>query len=563
MAMRMSIPTGAKLGASRRPAASKARAAPARCSMPALRSSKIAISSASSPFSMGASRVSAAFNPLRLPRAGKAPVVPQATAAAVAVSDEPVWKGASPIPFLGSIGIGLAIRYLVPIPVGVTVQAWTLLSIFMSTITGLVLSPLPVGAWAFCMLTFTVVTKTLTFQQAFAAFTNDVIWLIVISFFFARGFVKTGLGDRVATIFVKLMGKSTLGLAYGLSCAEAIIAPAMPSTTARAGGVFLPIIQSLALSNGSKPGDESSKKLGAFLIQSQFQSSNTSSSLYLTGAAQNLLCLKLAAELGVVVASPFVTWLKMAALPSLVSLLLTPLLVYKLFPPEIKDTPEAPAAATKKLEEMGPLSRDEGLMVATMGIAVTLWVCGDAIGISSCVAAMIGLTTLLLTGVLSWADCLNETSAWDTLAWFAVLVGMSGQLNALGLVKFMADSVAGMIAAANMAWPQVFVLLNLAYFGAHYIFASQTAHVGALYAGFCAMMLASGVPPVMAALSLAINTNLFGAISHYSSGQAAVYFGSNYVGLPDTFKMGAIFAVFNLVNWFVVGGLWWKFLGVF
>ena len=69
-----------------------------------------------------------------------------------------------------------------------------------------------------------------------------------------QGFEKTGLGDRVATLFVRAFGKSTLGLAYGLSVAEALVAPAMPSTTARAGGIFMPIISSLALANGSKPG---------------------------------------------------------------------------------------------------------------------------------------------------------------------------------------------------------------------------------------------------------------------------------------------------------------------
>ena len=116
-----------------------------------------------------------------------------------------------------------------------------------------------------------MLTNTLTFSSAFSAFTNEVIWLIVISFFFARGFVKTGLGDRVATYFVKWLGKSTLGLSYGLTLSEALIAPAMPSTTARAGGVFLPIIRSLSLSSGSKPGESSAKKLGSYLIQSQLQ----------------------------------------------------------------------------------------------------------------------------------------------------------------------------------------------------------------------------------------------------------------------------------------------------
>nr|CAD1826953.1 unnamed protein product [Ananas comosus var. bracteatus] len=160
-------------------------------------------------------------------------------------------QGAKPLPLAISLAVGLAVRFLVPKPPEVSLQAWQLLAIFLSTIAGLVLSPLPVGAWAFLGLTTAVLTRTLSFATAFGAFTNEVIWLIVISFFFARGFVKTGLGDRIATYFVKWLGRSTLGLSYGLTISEACIAPAMPSTTARAGGVFLPIIKSLSLSAGA------------------------------------------------------------------------------------------------------------------------------------------------------------------------------------------------------------------------------------------------------------------------------------------------------------------------
>ena len=210
-------------------------------------------------------------------RAGSDGIVASAATAGVASASEgsesskKAWEGVKPLPFVLSVGVGLALRYLVPKPDAVTTQAWQLLAIFASTITGLVLSPLPVGAWAFLGLTVSVITKTLTFGAAFGAFTNDVIWLIVISFFFARGFVKTGLGDRIATYFVKWLGKSTLGLSYGLALSETLLAPAMPSTTARAGGVFLPIISSLSLSAGSKPNDKSASKLGAYLVATQFQ----------------------------------------------------------------------------------------------------------------------------------------------------------------------------------------------------------------------------------------------------------------------------------------------------
>ncbi|RVW39871.1 Dicarboxylate transporter 2.1, chloroplastic [Vitis vinifera] len=239
-------------------------------------------------------------------------------------------KGAKLIPFIISISIGLIVRFLVPKPVQVSMQAWQLLAIFLSTVAGLVLNPLPVGAWAFLGLTTSILTNTLSFSTA--------------------------------------SGRSPTS--------EILIAPAMPSTTARAGGIYLPIIKSLSLSVGSKPGDPSARKLGAYLVQSQFQSAGNSSALFLTAAAQNMLCLKLAEEVGVIVSSPWVSWFRAASVPALVSLLLSPFILYNLYPPEIKDTPDAPAMAAKRLEHMGSVTRDEWVMIGTMILAVSLWVFG-------------------------------------------------------------------------------------------------------------------------------------------------------------------------------------------
>ncbi|XP_076920748.1 dicarboxylate transporter 2.1, chloroplastic-like [Bidens hawaiensis] len=473
------------------------------------------------------------------------------------------FQGAKLVPLATSLAFGLTVRFIIPKPLEITDQAWQLLSIFISTIAGLVLSPLPVGAWAFLGLTTTILTDTLSFSAAFNAFTNEVIWLIVISFFFARGFVKTGLGERIATYFVKWLGKSTLGLSYGLTLSETLIAPAMPSTTARAGGVFLPIIKSLSVSAGSKPNDPSAKKLGSYLVQSQFQCSGYSSALFLAAAAQNLLCLQLAEGLGVVVADPWIEWFIAASVPSFASLLVTPYILYKLYPPETKDTPDAPAMAAKKLELMGPVTTNEWVMIGTMVLAISLWVFGDAIGTSSVLTAMIALSILLLLGVLEWEDCLKETSAWDTLAWFAVLVGMASQLTELGIVQWVSGYVAVILQSLSLSWPVAFCLLQAVYFLIHYMFASQTGHVGALYSAFLAMQVAAGVPRVLAALALAYNTNLFGALTHYSSGQAAVYFGAGYVDLPDIFRIGFIMACVNALIWTVVGGFWWKVLGLY
>ena len=45
----------------------------------------------------------------------------------------------------------------------------------------------------------------------------------------------------------------------------------------------------------------------------------------------------------------------------------------------------------------------------------------------------------------------------------------------------------------NLGYTGLFGVLNLAYFMLHYLFASQTAHVGALYAAFLALMLGAGM----------------------------------------------------------------------
>lgn len=155
--------------------------------------------------------------------------------------------------------------------------------------------------------------------------------------------------------------------------------------------------------------------------------------------------------------------------------MLTPLIIYKLFPPEIKETPNAPAEAEAKLKEMGPVTLAEKIVLGTMAGLVLLWVGGSAIGVAAPVAGMIGLCALLATGVLSWQDCLQEKAAWDTLTWFAVLVGMSGMLEKLGLISYIATSVSNFMAAASMPWYLSMGILHAAYFVVHYLFASQTA----------------------------------------------------------------------------------------
>jgi len=495
---------------------------------------------------------------------------PQASGTRVAAAENgtsatsaPAWKGAKLKPMLMSIGVGLLIRFVIPIPDGITVQGWSTLALFASTIAGIVTSPLPPPGVAFCALCVGLLSGILTFQEGVAAFTDEVLWLVLLAFFFCKGFSKTGLGNRIALTIVRAVGGTTLGLAYGLNAAEGALAAGMPSSAARAAGVFYPLVDSVAKASGSDPAKGTQKRTGAFLVQSAFQATGNSSSLWLYGAAQNLLALRLAAQCGYEITSPFTSWLAATSVPALTAMALTPLVTFWAIPPEVKLTPEAPAEAKKKLEEMGPMSRDEAILGAVVAGMLFLWAGSTAFGIPAVTTAVLGLCVLLLTGTLTWADCSGEQGAWTTMTWFAILVSMSAMLNKRGIVGWLATTISGKITAAGLSAAPAFALLILIYTFSHYAFASQVAHLSALYVPFIAMMVRTGTPPKVAVLSLAIVSNVFGSLTPYASAQAPVFYGGGYVTLKDWYRLGLIFIIFNLVVWGGVGAIWWKVLGLY
>ena len=324
---------------------------------------------------------------------------------------------------------------------------------------------------------------------------------------------------------------------------------------------MLPIIASLSRACGSDPANGTEKKMGAYLVTTILHTGSITSALFMTGAAQNLLCNKLAGSIGVPMAS-WGSWFQASCVPGIISLILTPYIIFKLFPPEIKETPDAPAEAAAKLEEMGPITLAEQIVLTVMGGLVILWIFGASFGIAAPVAGMLGLCALIGTGVLTWQDCIQEKGAWDTLTWFAVLVGMSGMLEKLGLISYIAKTVSSAMAAASMPWYSSMALLHLAYFAVHYLFASQTAQVGALYVAFLAMMTQAGAPPILAALSLSFSTNLFGGITHYASAQGAIYYGAGFIDLKTWWRLGIIMAVITYAMWAVIGIPWWSFIGL-
>ena len=462
--------------------------------------------------------------------------------------------------FILPIVVGLFIWALTPFkPDALNDQAWYMFAIFVATIIACITQPMTIGAVSIIGFTIMVLVGTMDTKSAVQGFGNSSIWLIAMAFFISRGFVKTGLGRRIALQFVKLFGKKTLGLAYSLVGVDLILAPATPSNTARAGGIMFPIIKSLSESFGSTPKDGTERKMGAFLIFTEFQGNLITAAMFLTAMAGNPIAQSLA-EKTAHVHITWMNWFIAAIVPGLISLIVVPFIIYKMYPPTVKETPNARKWANEQLDEMGKISLAEKFMIAIFIIALALWVTGSFINVDATLTAFIALSLLLLTGVLNWKDILNETGAWNTLVWFSVLVLMADQLNKLGFIPWLSKIIAHSL--GGFSWPIVLILLILFFFYSHYLFASATAHVSAMYAALLGVAVAAGAPPLFSALMLGFFGNLLASTTHYSSGPAPILYASGYVSQKRWWLMNLVLGIVYFIIWIGLGSLWMKLIGI-
>ena len=445
-----------------------------------------------------------------------------------------------------------------PIPEGIKRESWILLAIFVATIVGSIVRPVPAGAMVLIGVAMLPIFGATDVGTALKGYADPVVWLVLIAFFLARGMIKTGLGRRIALLFVRRIGHRTLGLGYALALTDGVLSSVVPSNGARNGGIVMPIARSVAETYDSKP-DENPEKLGTFLMNLLAQCDVIFCATFLTGQASNVIIAKFAGQTAGVEIT-YASWFLGAIVPSLISLTVVPLMIYRFFPPEIKHTPAAAEMAGEELEKIGKMSGSEWLMLSTFVLTAALWILkGTLHNLDTTVVALIGVVGLLVANVLNWQDLIKEKAAWEVFIWYGGLVNMAGVLGETGITKLFAERAAG--ATAGWQWSWALAALLLIYFYSHYAFASITAHVTAMFIPFLTVSLAAGAPPFLAVLLLAYFSNLNASVTHYGTTSSAVYFGSGYVRQGTWWKTGFLASIANIFIWTVFGLVWWKILG--
>jgi L-tartrate/succinate antiporter len=451
-----------------------------------------------------------------------------------------------------AVGVVLA---LMPIPAGLAPRAWYFFSLFAAVVTGLVIEPIPAAAVGFlgvsaaAALGMVELTPGKSITWALSGFSNQTVWLIFAAFMFAVGYEKTGLGRRIGLSMVKALGSRTLGLGYAITLTDLILAPFMPSNTARSGGTIYPVIQHIPALYNSEPG-ETARRIGSYLMWTACATTTITSSLFVTAMAPNLLGVELVKKtVGVDIS--WIQWC-IGFLPAAVILILTlPLLVYFIYPPEIKVSPEVPKYAAEELGKMGKMSSKEILMAGLALVALMLWIFGQSI-INATTVALVVISLMIVTGIIDWNDIMNNKKAWSMLAWFATLVALADGLAMVGFTAWVGKGSAALLSGISPTLILVFMVA--VYFICHYMFASTTAHTTAMLPVFLAAGAAvPGMNVPVLSLMLLHSLGIMGVLTPYATGHSPVYFGSGYIERKDFWMLGLIFGaiflgVFLLVN---------------
>ena len=445
----------------------------------------------------------------------------------------------------------IAVLWWWPPPEGLTLQAWHLFAIFAGAIVSVVADALPILTASVLAIAVTVLAGLIEPEAAYAGFANGTILLIVVTFLVAGAVVKCGLGARAGHWIVGRFGTSTLGLSYSIFLLDGLIAPAFPSNTARS-GVLYPLAFSLAEAVGVKPGRPERRRLGAFLMYSGMASLSLSSALWLTAMVANPLGAEIARGVGVDIG--FGRWLIAASVPTLLAMGLLPIMLSRLIRPEVRATPEAPAAARAALAALGPLTRQEWIVAIVFVLMVALWATAATLGLDSTAIAFLGLGALLATGVITLQDIGRQGDVLATFIWFAVLFTLSSQLDELGFMRVLGERLA--TALSGLASPTAGVILVAGYILLHYLFVSQTAHLLALFGVFLEVGVTLGVNPILLAFQLLFATNYFSLLAPQGSSANLLFVGSGYLTQGELYRLGAITTSVSFLVYATVGTAW-------
>lgn len=418
-----------------------------------------------------------------------------------------------------------------PAPSGMNPKAWELFPFYAGAILGIMLHPFSEAAILLIFLGFYSVAMKGQ-AVALSGYALAMTWLVVGAFVIAQAFRDTQLGKRIAYHLIRIFGKSAIGLGYAAAFSDFIIAPMTPSNAARTGGIIFPIFRSVAETLGSTP-DHNPEKIGAYLSQLLYIITMATGITFLTSYAANGVAWAMTDQiLGLQIS--WIQWTISFIVPAGVVLLLAPLIIYKIYKPTIGKIDNKRIAA-EGLKDLGPISRNEKILLVLFLLAIILWSTSSYTNINSTAVVLAFIALTLLTGAL------NKFLFFNWLAgWLETYIDFS-------------------------SFSHIGLLITLVFAGTacRYLFVSCGAYMASVIPVQYTIGLAAGLPKMDMFLVFVMCGVMGAYVTHYANAAGPVLFGAGYVPLKKWWATGLFMTLLSYVIFALIGVPYWKILGLF
>ena len=319
-------------------------------------------------------------------------------------------------------------------PAGLTTASMRFMGIFFCLVVFMMFEVIPDFAVALTFCPLMVIFGVAKKELAFAQFAGDTFLLIIAAMGIGAAIAKSGLLNRVTLMIFKCFPGTYKGQVLAFLVSGTIISPFIPSNTAK-----LAIAAPFGKAVSDKLGYTKESQGAAGIFSAIWISFGNAAQMFLSASVWCYIILGILPK-GYAANFTWTNWF-LAAWPwGLVVLVGSYFGLTMLYKP--KDGVELPPGfARDALKQLGPMNKNEKIVLVTILLAVCFWVTERLHGFPAHTIAWLAFAIMFTFKTIDVSDVRNKIS-WETVTLIATILSIAGLFNPLGISKWTASIVA-------------------------------------------------------------------------------------------------------------------------
>ncbi|MBN2223922.1 MAG: DASS family sodium-coupled anion symporter [Deltaproteobacteria bacterium] len=281
-------------------------------------------------------------------------------------------------------------------------------------------------------------------------FGNNLIFFFLGVFLLTGAFIKSGLGERLVLLILRVVGAGTRMVVLGFLVMGTVLS--MWVTDMAVSALMTPLGVALLKSSNIKP---LKSNFGRALMIACCWGGVFGGIGTPAGCGPNPIAMEYLRKLAGIDLS-FVDWMKIGVPASLILVPVGWLVLILLFPPEMKRLPFEQDEIKHRLEKKGPLSKAEWVTVSVFALVITLWVGGDfiesitggSVMLSMEMVALMGGLVFFLPGIgiMTWEEA-EPLMNWDAIVLVMASLALGLMMYKTGAARWLSWILLGNITA--------------------------------------------------------------------------------------------------------------------